>query len=265
MQRTASEARAWAHKTPDNHGATWSQCCQAFIVRALGLTGVGDAIDALNATTMRGTDHSDAPEGALHWWRDAAKTVGHVGIQLAGDTVLMTDAPDDDQWPQHNTVGDTRVVSYNAKGNGFSYVGWSTKMASQKLVTSPRRATGTRPGSMGHPKPAPKPSRPHALPKTRTAVTGIPDANYRKRLQLFARANGYRGPVNGILFKKSWNGIQSGLRQFGYTKDITGAPDRATMTALQRLAVHGGYEGPINGALGKQSYRGIATWLNAQF
>lgn len=133
MSRTAEEALTWARANPTRDGGTWSQWCQSFIVRALGLRAAGNANQALAASTIASTDQHAAPVGALHWWLHGTRASGHVGISFGGEQVLMTDAPVADQWPGHRTVGMTTVTRYDAKKTGYLYQGWSLDMARQPL------------------------------------------------------------------------------------------------------------------------------------
>ncbi|QTX04106.1 hypothetical protein [Agromyces archimandritae] len=149
MSRNAQQALAWAEAHPTRDGGTWSQWCQSLIVRALDLGAAGDAHQACTASKIVSTDPAAAPAGALHWWLNGAGTSGHVALEVGGGEVLMTDAPTGDQWPGHNTVGVTTVARYNAKGNGYRYVGWSRDMAGQALTittaapAAPKPATGS--------------------------------------------------------------------------------------------------------------------------
>ncbi|MCD5345047.1 peptidoglycan-binding domain-containing protein [Agromyces sp. S2-1-8] len=244
--RTATEALDWAEAHPNRDGKTWSQWCQSFIVRALDLDAAGDANVACKASTIAGTNPADAPAGALHWWLNDGETSGHVGISLGGAEVLMTDAPTADQWAGHNTVGVTTVARYNAKQNGYKYVGWSRDMAGQQLKLTA----------------APKPLPAGKLPKTTTEQDGAPGLVFWARFQLWAARQGYVGPRDGKPGPNTWKAAQLALRQFGYTGPADGKPGVNTYKALQRLAARYGYAGPIDGVPGPNTWRGVARFLN---
>jgi len=112
--------------------------------------------------------------------------------------------------------------------------------------------------------PAPKPSRSSNYSSTES--DGIPGPQFYKLMQLWAREDGYNGPVDGVLGKNTWAAIQRGRKRWdGYDGPIDGIPGVNTYKALQRAAQHGGYDGPIDGVLGKNSYRGLAKLLNGKF
>lgn len=55
---------------------------------------------------------------------------------------------------------------------------------------------------------------PGGIPKTYTEIDGEPGVIYFKL--------GYKGPIDGILRRNSWAGVQAGLRAYGYTGPIDG-------------------------------------------
>jgi hypothetical protein len=77
-----------------------------------------------------------------------------------------------------------------------------------------------------------------------------------------AREYGYTGPVNGIMGKNSWQGIQRYLKaRWGYTGSISGSPGGRTFTAIQRAANSSGlYEKPValDGTLELKDWQGWA-------
>jgi peptidoglycan hydrolase-like protein with peptidoglycan-binding domain len=193
-------------------------------------------------------DPNAAPPGAFHFW-DIGQ-YGHVGVDLngGGSSVFMASRKLSDAWG--DAIGVNSVGGYNA-ASGARYMGWSMDYAGSRM-----------PGA-GEPGPAPAPSN-GPVPRTSTQEDGIPGSNFYKRLQLFARSHGYTGPIDGVMGKNSWAGVQRGLQaSAGYTGPADGVPGANTYKAMQTLAARSGYTGPIDGALGPNSYRGLAAFLNS--
>lgn len=83
------------------------------------------------------------------------------------------------------------------------------------------------------------------------------------RIQRALKARGrYSGPVDGAWGPNSIRGIQTTLRNVGYTGAIDGVPGPATCEFVQRYAARfGGYRGPIDRKLGPASWTGFAIGL----
>lgn len=101
---------------------------------------------------------------------------------------------------------------------------------------------------------------------TSTAVDGIPGPVFWQMVQLWAREDGYTGPIDGDMGPNSWKGIQQGRAKYdGYTGPIDGEPGPNLWKAIQKVAGFGGYQGPIDGDPGPNTYRGLANWLNGRY
>lgn len=245
-------ARAYAAAHPLRDGASWSGWCAALMVRFGGFSRAApSAISAYHASTIVGHDPAAAPVGAFHFWDIGA--YGHVGVDLlgGGGTVFMASSHLHESWG--TAIGVNSVSAYDG-ATGARYLGWSMDYVGQHLAGGGAAACtlATLPAGC-------------AVPPSATATSGTPDTWFWMRMQRFAAANGYAGPINGVLGVHSWAGVQRGLRAWGYTGPDNGVPGVNTYKAMQRLAAAHGYTGPIDGALGPNSYRGLARYLNDAF
>jgi hypothetical protein len=207
------------------------------------------AIDAAAESDIRGDDPMLAPQGALHWWDIGAD--GHVGMDLlgGGHTLFMATRHLRETWG--DAIGINGVSAYSAE-TGATYLGWSPDYVGARIAGGGGEAC------------APPPAVPEgcAVPATATEQTGVPDLSFWMRMQLFARANAYPGPIDGLMTGAAWAGVQRGLRAFGYDGPDDGLPGPRTFMALQRAAAQHGYAGPIDGDPGPNTWRGFAALLN---
>jgi len=199
------------------------------------------AIDAYHKSRIISFDVNSAPSGAFHWW-DIGE-YGHVAMATTGGWSMMASCHVQTSWG--DCIGITPVSSYTSS-TGAKYLGWSYDYASAEIADVHSNTP-----------PAPGP-----VPQSATATTGVPDTNYYKRQQLYAKMYGYTGPIDGVLGTNSWAGTQRGLRNYGYTGPDDGIPGTNTYKAMQQLASHWGYTGPIDGVLGTNSYKALAKYFN---
>lgn len=96
-----------------------------------------------------------------------------------------------------------------------------------------------------------------------TVRTGKPNEAFIKRLQWYARLNGYKGVIDGEMGTLSWKGVQRGLKHYDYTGAIDGERGPLTNKALQRMARANGYPNvKIDGTMDADSWKGVAKRLN---
>ncbi len=105
------------------------------------------------------------------------------------------------------------------------------------------------------PTPAPAPGASWSL--------NLPDASTQARVRAGLEAKGrYFGPVDGALGLNGFKGIQTTLRNVGYTGPIDGLIEGEGCRLIQVYATRfGGYTGPIDGVLGPNSWAGFALGL----
>jgi murein DD-endopeptidase len=76
---------------------------------------------------------------------------------------------------------------------------------------------------------------------------------------------GYRGIVDGIAGKMTWEAVQRSVVAYGYTGRIDGIANPQTRAAVQRrLADKGFYTGKIDGVWGRVTITGLQAALNAE-
>lgn len=245
-------AVAYAAATPLRDGASWSGWCAALMMRFGGFrTSAPTAIAAYHASPIASTDFTTAPIGAFHYW--SLGTAGHVGVDLlgGGSTVFMASRHLGDSWG--TAIGVASVGAYSSASGG-RYLGWSMEYNGHGQTLAGGGRCGAATVASGC-----------AVPASTTAETGVPDGAFAMRTQLYARAHGYTGPVDGSLNAATWVGVQRGLAAHGYAGPANGIPATQTYMALQRVAAAHGYGGPVNGVLGPASYRGFATFLNRAY
>lgn len=250
--RTYAEAIQFARTHPKrDNGQTWRGYCAALMVRAGNLPDWAvrpSAIIAYHASKIVSKDYNAAPAGAFHWW-DITQ-YGHVAMAIdRRGWALMASSQLQEVWG--DGVGIISIEEYNRR-TGARYLGWGYDYAGAEIADVHKRS----------PSPSPSPPSDGSVPKTSTERDGIPGTNFYKRMQLFARRNGYNGPIDGQMGRNSWAGVQRGLRAFGYNGPDDGAPGKNTYIAMQRAAQRYGYSGPIDGAMGVNSYKGFARFLN---
>ena len=249
-------AQAYAAAHPLRDGASWAGWCASLMWRFGALpesSARPSAIDAYHASSIVSTDPSTARIGAFHWWDIGVD--GHVGTDLlgGGTTVFMASTHLAASWG--TAIGVNSVSAYGATARSARYLGWSMDYAGGTIAGGGGAACvagGLVPVGC-------------AVPKTGTEQSGAPDVDFWMRLQLFAAANGYGGPIDGVMGVSAWAGVQRGLRSAGYTGPDDGVPGVNTFMAMQRIAAMYGYTGPVDGALGPNSYRGFAAFLNRTY
>jgi hypothetical protein len=241
---------------PVSHG-TWNQYCAALMYWFGGFSvSAPSAADAYRASPIVSGDPTAAPIGAFHYWSLPGSSAGHVGVDLLGEgaVVFMASTHISDAWGTSGYVGVTSVAAYS-ESSGGTYLGWSMEFNGH----GQRIAGGGACGAANVPAGC-------AVPRSPTEDTGAPDAAFVMRLQLFARAHGYAGAIDGASDAATWASVQAGLAGYGYAGPANGLPGANTYRAFQTLARdRGGYTGPINGVLGPNSFRGVARYLNASY
>ncbi len=95
------------------------------------------------------------------------------------------------------------------------------------------------------------------------ACLNLPDAQTQRRVQAGLRLKGrYFGPIDGALGPNGFKGIQTTLRNVGYTGPIDGVIGPTGCRLIQVYAQRfGDYGGPVDGVLGPNSWRGLALGL----
>lgn len=95
------------------------------------------------------------------------------------------------------------------------------------------------------------------------ACLNLPDAQTQRRVQAGLRLKGrYFGPIDGALGPNGFKGIQTTLRNVGYTGPIDGVIGPVGCRLIQVYAQRfGDYGGPVDGVLGPNSWRGFALGL----
>jgi len=242
-------AASYAAANPLRNGASWSGWCGALMMRFGGFAvSAPSAIAAYHGSSIVSTDLTAAPIGAFHYWDIGS--AGHVGVDLlgGGSTVFMASGHLGDAWG--TAIGVNSVGAYTSV-SGARYLGWSMEY----------NGHGQRLSGGGDCGAAHVPSG-CSLPISPTATTGVPDHAFTMRLQIYASAHGYTGPIDGHIDAATWVGVQRGLASHGYTGPADGIPASHTYIAFQRIAAEHGYTGPVNGVLGPNSYRGFAVFLN---
>lgn len=229
----------------------WNQLCQAVMYQTCRMFGVArktytTAKLAMAASGPLNTDRHAAPAGAFHYW--GMGSAGHVALSLGGERVLMGSSKIDEKWATN--LGVTTVTRYN----GADYRGWAhTNGLNDVTIATPVAPVTPTPGT-------------NQDWYTSTAIDGIPGKVFWQMMQLWAREEGYNGPIDGALGKQSWAALQRGRKKYdGYTGPDDGVPGTGTWMALQRVARFGGYKGPIDGKPGKATYRALAAWLNGRY
>lgn len=188
-----------------------------------------------------------ADAGIRIWW--AAYGGGPTGKTPDHEPSLQGSVS---RWDIHQFTSSSRVAGYTLDGN-------YSRLSGDELFGGTTSGGNTKPAGMTRPS-ASKPTR------TSTAADGVPGPVFWALFQVWARENGYTGPIDGKPGTNTWAAIQRGRKQWdGYTGPCDGVPGKNTYKALQRAAQHGGYDGPIDGVLGKNSYKGLATLLNKKF
>jgi hypothetical protein len=193
-------------------------------------------ISAFKDSHIVNNNFFEAPSGAFHWWDD--EDMGHVAMATTSGWGLMAYLGVAILWGKD--MGLSPVGNFTEETH-FKYKGWSYDFAGSEIKDVHKN---------------------DGFPQTITAITGVPDFNYYKRFQLFARNNGYTGPIDGYPGTFSWAGVQRGLRAYGYEGPDDGIPGKFTFMAIQRCGIHYGYNGPVDGELGPESYKGFAKFLN---
>ncbi len=246
------EAVAYADAYPLRDGASWSGWCASLMWRFASMpesSARASAILAYADSTIEGTDPRLAPAGAFHWWDIG--TYGHVGMDLlgGGGTVFMASTHVLEDWG--DSIGVASVPAYTTTASA-SYLGWSLDYAGSEMDGGglPACDEDLHYEGVG------------TVPVTNTQDTGVPNATFYMRLQLWAAQHGYTGPIDGELGPNTWRGVQMGLVARGYAISVTGTPDEQTYAAIQSVAALYGYTGPIDGEPGPNTYRGFARFLN---
>jgi hypothetical protein len=133
---------------PETGEPSWTGMCGNLVFRAGERTTPGWAptITGPNAWNVglasgpRNTDHSSAPVGAFHWWRNRNITgmPGHVGIdtQGGGHTVFM--ATYALQYSLGHAIGFNTVTGYTRAKPFMEYMGWTTNYAGARFITTNR-------------------------------------------------------------------------------------------------------------------------------
>jgi hypothetical protein len=134
------------HPKPDTGEDSWEQMCGNLIFRAgehttpswaPRVTGP-NAWDVGLASGPRNTDHTTAPVGAFHWWRNRNTTgmPGHVGVDTygGGHTVFMATYALQSGLGQG--IGFNTVPGYTAAKPFMEYMGWTTNYAGARFTTT---------------------------------------------------------------------------------------------------------------------------------
>lgn len=125
---TPAQIRAWLNDPssgPDVYRRNWNGKCQALMWQICHRFGVAPVVyasadKARFATLVKGTNASEAPVGAFHYWK--LGTYGHVALGLGGELVLMASTHVDEVWA--TAAGVVTVSRYNSRVAGETYVGW---------------------------------------------------------------------------------------------------------------------------------------------
>lgn len=247
-------ARDYAAQYPKRDGGSWSGWCASLMWRFGDMpesSARASAIIAYGDSNIVGTDPRLAPIGAFHWWDIGV--YGHVAVDLlgGGTTVFMASNYVVEDWG--DAIGVTSIPRYT-NATGATYLGWSMDYANALI------ANGGGAVCDGHQ------YHMHAgtVPVTNTAETGVPNASFYMRMQLFGSLYNYTGPIDGVMGTNSWKGVQRGLDAMGYNVSISGIPDSDTYAAMQSVGALYGYTGPVDGIMGPNSYRGFSKFLNAE-
>jgi hypothetical protein len=124
-------AHDFAAASPMRDGATWDGWSTSLMFRLGAFSrSANTAADALEGSTMLGTDATRAPIGAFHWW--ALGTTGHVGVDLVGGgtTVFMASRHVHESW---GTAIGTSSVSDFTDAADARYLGWSIDYLGQRV------------------------------------------------------------------------------------------------------------------------------------
>ena len=241
---------------PGSHG-TWDQYCAALMYWFGGFSvSANSAADAFAASPIQSQDPTTAPIGAFHYFSVPGTSAGHVGVDLLGEgsVVFMASEHVADHWGTSGYVGVNSVASYD-EDSGGTYLGWSMEFNGHGQVIAGGGPCGAATVPAGC-----------SVPASTTESTGAPDVAFVMRLQEYAMAYGYTGPIDGNSNAATWQAVQAGLASYGYSGPVNGLPGNNTYMAFQTLAqAQGGYTGPIDGVLGPNSFKGFAAYLNANF
>jgi hypothetical protein len=92
---------------------------------------------------------------------------------------------------------------------------------------------------------------------------GLPEDGWKKYQQAL-RKHGYKGPVDGVPGKQTYEAMQISGKKFGYTGPIDGVTGENTYKAVQRrLAASGVYEGRIDGVWGPVTLKALVRALDS--
>ena len=110
---------------------------------------------------------------------------------------------------------------------------------------------------------APKVVAPKVVkPKEPSYEKGLPGDGWKKYQQAL-RKHGYKGPVDGVPGKQTYEAMQISGKKFGYTGPIDGIPGENTYKAIQRrLAGSGFYEGRLDGIWGPVTLKALVFALD---
>lgn len=228
----------------------------------------------------RGTDHAPGGVPALAWAR--GEVVLSTWSSILGNVVVLKHPDGFYSGVAHLAAPGIRVGSevpilgqLGIAGNtGSASRGRHIHSTAGKTLRHIFEGATVNPLTMAQLYNDPETSAPASLdPKdwyTATQTDGKTGPVFWSMFQLWARANGYRGPIDGKPGKATWMGAQRSLKKHqGYRGPIDGIPGRETFKALQRWGRSAGgtckYTGPIDGIPGKQTWRAIAWHLNRAF
>lgn len=233
------------HKWLAGYPRAWANLCQALMWRlcqAFGLVpydGIDSATDAYNIEKKAGRIRTDAPPatgGVFIYFSVPGVPDGHVGYLMNGGRLLMASTTLIEEWVDSD-AGYSTIDKY-VKDHKATVLGWSYLNAGNSV-------TGWTPDSA----PAPAPEW----------AFNEPDKATQASIQQGLKDKGrYSGPVDGDWGVNSIKGIQTTIRNVGYTGPIDGVPGERTCHYVQVYAAKfGGYTGPVDSVLGPNSWAGF--------
>lgn len=99
-------------------------------------------------------------------------------------------------------------------------------------------------------------------PKEPSYEDGLPEDGWKKYQQAL-RKHGYKGPIDGIPGKQTYEAMQISAKKFGYIGPIDGVLGSNTYKGVQRRLVAGKtYEGRIDGVWGPVTIKALVEALN---
>lgn len=244
MPSLEQQCRSYAAAHPDRDGGTWDQWCGSLMYRMCDTYGGAPGGDVSSAwivwerTPTAGTEASDAPVGAFHFWDIGGPANGHVGLDARGGGGLVFMATRRVSESLGTAIGFATVSEYTER-SGARYVGWCLSYADGDVTDFSLRG-GRAPGAPGT--------------DFGFGLTPVCQGAWQRAL---TKLGLYDGPIDDAFGVNSVKGMQQHLKNEGYLPPdyvVDGEPGPNYGRALQAYARdRGGYRGPQNGDPGENT------------